>query len=218
MNELSAVKAHGWAMTLAQQQGTDGKTKSVITVHAKSSVPDSDYLKNKFFMSADTRRVYIFDNQSELLEAVKIYLPTPAGESLIFELSQIDCNQPIEPAVFQPQLPANVTWKQDMQVLPDNAKYAAMTAEQAARAFFEACGKADWGEVEKFCSFAKNESLQRVLGGISIVSIGQPFSSTFNDAQFVPYEIKLRDGTIKKHNLALKRDRRTQRWFVDGGI
>jgi hypothetical protein len=32
------------------------------------------------------------------------------------------------------------------------------------------------------------------------------------------YEIKLSKGYVKKFNLALKRDRNTQRWYVDGGI
>ena len=93
-----------------------------------------------------------------------------------------------------------------------------MTSEQAARAFFEACGRQDWGEVEKFCTFANNDRLRQYLGGVSVVSLGEPFSSAANGAEFVPYEIKLTDGQIKKHNLALKRDLSTGRWFVDGGI
>ena len=31
-------------------------------------------------------------------------------------------------------------------------------------------------------------------------------------------EIKLKDGQIKKHNLALKKDKRTNRFYFDGGI
>ena len=66
-DELAAIKAHGWPVTLAQQQGADGNMKSVVTVEAKSGVADNDYLKNKFFHTADTRRVYVFDNQSQRL-------------------------------------------------------------------------------------------------------------------------------------------------------
>jgi outer membrane lipoprotein-sorting protein len=217
-SELSAIKAHGWPVTLAQERSAEGKEKSVVTVHAKSGLPDSDYLKNKFFMTADTRRVYVFDNESELLESVKIYTTAPGGEQLVFELTQIDYNQAIDPAVFELQLPAGVTWDQGMKTVPDNAKYTAMTPEQAARAFFEACSREDWAEVEKFCTFANNDRFKQYLGGVEIVSLGQAFTSAANAAQFVPYELKLRGGELKKHNLALKKDPNTGRWFVDGGI
>ena len=53
--------------------------------------------KNTFMENADTRRVYRFDAQSKLLESVQMYLVRPSGEVQIFDLSQIDYNQPIEP-------------------------------------------------------------------------------------------------------------------------
>ena len=216
-NELRAIKAHGWPVTLTQERGDDGKMKSVITVEAKSGLPDSDYLKNKFFMTADTRRVYTFDDPSELLESVKIYLRTPTGEQLVFAIDQIDYNQPIEAGVFQLELPSNVTWDQEPKELPDNEKYAAMTAEQAARAFFEACSREDWNEVGKFMS-PVNERMKQYLGGLEIVSLGEAFTSKAYPGRFVPYEIKLKSGGVKKHNLALRKDNPAGRWQFDGGI
>ena len=131
-------------MSVSAETAADGRSKSVVTVMAKSGVPDNDYLKNSFLDNADTRRVYRFDDQSEMLEAVKIYLVRPAGETLIFDLSQIDCNQPIDASVWQLDLPANVSWAQsEPPKLANNDQYASMTAEQAARAFFEACGRKD---------------------------------------------------------------------------
>ena len=217
-NELSASKAHGWPVTLAQEQGADGKPKSVVTVEASTGLMAGDYLKNKFFSTADTRRVYVFDDQSQLLESVKIYLHADSGEKLIFELDQIDYNQPIDPGVFQPQLPANVAWEQEMQILPDNAKYAAMTPEQAARAFFEACGREDWNEAAKFWTMTGDTRLRQFLGGLTVVGIGESYTSAVYPGRFVPYEIKLKGGYVKKWNLALKKDGKTSRWYVDGGI
>jgi hypothetical protein len=219
-DELSAIKSHGWPVTLTQEQGTDGKAKSVITVEAKSGLLTGDYLKNKFFNTADTRRVYVFDNQTELLESVKIYMHADAGEKLIFQLDQIDCNPPMDASIFQLQLPADVQWAGQMQMLPDNAKYAAMTSEQAARALFEACGREDWTEAAKFFD-PLTASEKQYLGGLQVISIGTHFTSAISlisGAQFVPYEIKLKNGEVKKFNLSLKRDGHTQRWFVDGGI
>jgi hypothetical protein len=220
LNELSAIRAHGFPVTLTQERAADGKAKSVVTVQAKSGLADGDYLKNKFFTTADTRRVYVFDDQTELLESVKVYLSETAGENLIFELNQLEYNHPIDVGVFQLQLPDKVNWKQDMETLPDNAKYAAMTPEQAARAFLEACSREDWTEAGKFNS-RLSESFKQDRGGLQLISLGKAFTaaiSRINGAQFVPYEIKYKNGEVVKHNLALKKDSRTGRWFVDGGI
>jgi hypothetical protein len=219
-HEVAAIKAHGWPVTVSAEPGSDGKPKSVVTVESSSGLPNGDYLKNAFLMTADTRRVYVFDNQSELLEAVKIYLHGTTGDRLVFELDLIEYNQPIDAAVFQLQLPANVSWQEDMKVLPDNAKYAAMTPEEAARDFLEACGREDWTEAGKFMS-PVTQSFKEDRGGLQLVSLGKAFSSAIsviNGAQFVPYEIKYKGGQTVKHNLALKKDRNTGRWFVDGGI
>ena len=218
--ELTAIKAHGWPMTLTQEQGADGKPKSVITVEAKSGLLTGDYLKNHFFDTSDTRRVYVFDQETGRLESVNIYVQSKGGEKLVFTLAEIDYNQPIDPALFQLQAPTNVVWEEPMKTLPDNEKYAAMTSEQAARALFEACGREDWTEAQKFFN-PLTGSMKEYLGGLQVVSIGTHFTSAISlisGAQFVPYEITLKNGEVKKHNLSLKRDRTTQRWYVDGGI
>jgi hypothetical protein len=217
--ELRAAKLQGWPMTLDHKQGANGRPTSVITVDATASLPTDDYIKNKFFETSDTRREYIFDDQTGLLESARIYLKAESGERLIFELDQIDYNQPIDPAVFQPQLPANVAWEQEQQILPDNDRYAAMTPEEAARTFFEACSRDDWAEVGKFMTVS--DSMKQYLGGIQVINIGNNFTSAIsmiNGDRFVPYEIKMKNGETKKWNLALRKDRSTNRWFIDGGI
>ena len=218
-DELNKARAHGWKMSLTEERAADGRMKSIVTVEAKSGLPENDYLQNKFFEGSDKRRVYRFDSQTELLEAVQVYVAGQAGEVLIFEVNQIDYNQAIDPGVFHLELPANVAWAQEkLEKLPDNEKYASMTAEQAARAFFEACGREDWAEVAKFWVTPLDDRFKQYLGGIEIVNLGEAFTSKAYPGRFVPYEIKLKIGGIKKHNLALKKDRQTGRWFVDGGI
>ena len=191
-NELINAQAKGWQLNLAQETGADGRQKSVVTVLAKSGLPDNDYLKNSFYENADTRRVYRFDSQSELLESVQIYLTRAAGDVEIFDLNQIDYNQAIDTNVWQLALPADVSWVEQPQKLPDNNKYTAnaMTAEQAARAFFEACGRKEWVEVAKFMS-PVNDQLKQYVGGLEIVSLGTAFTSQAYSGKFVPYEIKL---------------------------
>jgi hypothetical protein len=217
-DELRAITAHGWAVSVSAQTGRDGRPKTVITVEAKSGLPDSDYLKNKFFLTADTRRVYCFDTQTELLESVKVYMHRAGGDVLVLEVNQIDYNTPIEPAIFTLELPANVAWYQKPQKLPDNEKYSTMTPEQAARTFFEACAHGDWAEAAKFTLFPFTERIKQYLDGLELVSLGTAFGSAVNADQFVPYEIKFKSGGTKKFNLALRKDQQTGRWLVDGGL
>jgi hypothetical protein len=216
-NEVRHAQAQGWKLDLTEETGADGRLKSVVTVHAKSNVPDDEYGKNSSLHHADTRRVYRFDAQSDRLEAVQIYLVKGDGEVQIFDLNQIDYNQPIDPSVWQLDLPADVSWYHEPQKLPDNEKYAAMTPEEAARAFFEACAKEDWNEAEKFYS-PVTQQLKDYLGGIEIVSLGKAFSAKSYVGQFVPYEIKFKDGRVKKHNVSMRKDNPAGRWQVDGGI
>ena len=219
-NELKNAIARGWKLNLREERAADSRMKTIVTVEAKAGLPENDYLKNKLFDASDTRRIYRFDSENELLEGVQVYLSTKTGEVLMFELEQIDYNQPIASTVFQLDFPSDVNWYQtEMQKLPDNEKYASMTAEQAARTYFEALVNKDWIEAEKFRRDKVDEKVKYMVRDLELISIGQAFTSAAYDpdGRFVPYEIKLSDGRLLKHNLALKKDKGTGRWFVDGG-
>lgn len=217
-NELDNARAQSWELSIKSERGADSQMKSVVTVMAKSGVPDSDYGRNNFLGTADTRRVYRFDAGSGLLEAVQIYLVRPSDEVKIFDLSRIDYNQTIDPNTWKLALPADVSWAQlEPPKLPDNEKYASMTAEQAARAFFEACSREDWNEAGKFMS-PVTADLKKYLGGLEIISLGESFTSKAYVGRYVPYEIKFRNGHVQKHNLAIRNDNPAGRWQVDGGI
>ena len=211
-NELKNAAEYGWKLDLTEERGADGRKKAIVTVHANSGLPDDDYMKNKFIGVSDTRRVYRFDAQSDLLEAVQIYLVRPSGEVQIFDLSQIDYNQPIEPSVWQLELPADVSWGQEPQNLPDNDKYASMTAEQAARAFFEACSREDWNEAEKFMSPVV-PAMKQIYGGLEIISMSNSFTSKVYPGCYVPYVIRLQQQEI---NVRVSNSNAANRYVVTG--
>ncbi|MGD0389101.1 MAG: RNA polymerase sigma factor [Tepidisphaeraceae bacterium] len=212
-SDIRAARAKGWRADVAQETAKDGHAESVVTIESKAGLPDNNYLKNSSFDTADLRRVYRFDAQTKQLEAVQIYVEAKSGEVLIFQSSQIESNQPIDSAVFHLDLPADVSWPKEPQKLPDNAKYAAMTAEQAARDFFEACGRQDWNEVQKFDSLPLNDSSKEFLGGLEIVSLGNAFSAEPYPGRFVPYEIKL---PPQKINLRLSNANSAKRYVITG--
>lgn len=216
--ELQRAQAKGWHMSVASETDGAGVAKTVVTIEARSGLPEGDYLHNKFFDTSDTRRTFRFDARTGRLEGVQIHQVDNTGEVLVFEVTQIAYNEAFAPDTFRLALPADVAWEGEMPVLPDNARYAAMTPEQAARAFFEACGSGAWDEATVFWPPRIADNIRQYLGGLEIVSIGKVFQSKAYPGQFVPYEIKLKSGKVKKHNLALKKDAKTGRWFVDGGI
>ncbi|MBU1107987.1 MAG: zf-HC2 domain-containing protein [Candidatus Riflebacteria bacterium] len=217
--ELKTIEKNGLKTKVEHIKDASGNPKTEVTVEVKSAYSGDDFLKNTFFCTADTRRVYVFDDQSGLLTAARIYLEGWTDSTLLFELSQIDYDPEFASETFQIDLPEDVTWDRSGDILPDNKKYEAMSSEEAARTFFEACGREDWEEAGKFDTITT--SFKTYYGGIKIISLGEHFTgmiSLINGDEFVPYEIELRDGTKRKHNIALRRHQTTNRWFVDGGI
>jgi hypothetical protein len=175
-----------------------------VTIMATSGLPDNDYGKNAFMENADTRRVYHFDAESGLLETVQVYVVRPSGEVQILDVSQIDYNQSIPMDTWTLNLPPDVSWAQsseNLSKLPDNEKYSSITAEQAARTFFEACSREDWDEASKFMS-PVNANTKQYLAGLQILSVGESFTSKTYSGRFVPYEIQLRaqDFVIRVSN------------------
>jgi hypothetical protein len=216
--ELRTAQAKGWTLKTVEETTATGEKKQVVTVEARAELADNDWVKNKRFQTADTRRVYRFDAKTQRLNGFEAYLHQPGGDVLVFATERIDYDQPIDPSVFTLELPKDVVFVKDVERLPDNAKYEKMTPKEAARAFFEACGKEDWTEVQKFSRMPNDERIKSLLGGLEIVNLGEPFQSKAYPGSFVPYEIRFKDGEIKKWNLAMRKDNPANRYVVDGGL
>jgi hypothetical protein len=163
--------------------------------------------------------VYRFDAQTKLLEGLQVYVHTPDEDVLIFEVTDIEYNIEIDDSIFALELPDNMVWHKEAEVLPDNEKYQQMEPKEVAQAFFQACADENWDEILKFEPYSEvPQWLKDKYGGLEIISIGEPFKSGGYSGWFIPYEIKLRSGDIKKHNLAIRNDNPAQRYIVDGGI
>ena len=216
--ELRKALARGWDLQLAHETSAAGEKKVLVTVEAKAGVPANDYLQNKFFEDSNMRRVYRFDAKTQRLEGLEAYLHRDGGDVLILKVQQIEYDKPIDPTVFTLKLPGTVREFKKPERLADNAKYEKMTPQQAARAFFEACAREDWEEVHKFSPLPPDQNLKTFLGRLEIVRLGEPFQSKGYPGWYIPYEIKLKVGTVIKHNLAMRKDNPARRYVVDGGL
>jgi len=197
----------------------DGQDKLILQRYSQANVSKDDYLRNAFIQDAERAYYYYFNPKTKLLEGMRLFVHTDEQDVLIFEITDIQYNPEIADSLFTLDIPKDAIYHKDPEILPDNEKYANMTPKEVAQAFFTACAEENWDEYLKFTDESRvSEGWKRVIGGIEIIKIGEPFQSENYPGWFVPYEIKLKDGAIKKHNLALKKDEKTQRWIVDGGI
>lgn len=220
--ELRSALAEGWDLKLSHETTPAGEKKLVVAVEAKADVPAGDCRRDHFWDDCDMRRVYRFDAKTQRLDGFEAYLHQPSGDVLILTVERIEYDKPIDPALFVLQPPKNAYWITDPKPLPDNEKYAKMTPKQAAQAFFEACAKQDWAETQKFRDDPWSRGGKEYYGGLTIVHIGEPFQSARDAGKdidwFVPYEVKLKNGRILKHNLALRKYESAKRYLIGGGI
>ncbi len=212
-HELLTAQAKGWNLTLTHENTAAGGL-SIVSVEAKSTLPADDYLHDKFFDLANTRRVYQFNTETRRLESFKAYLHRPKDDLLVVLIEHIDYGKPVGPTVFKLELPAKVNLYCEPEPVPNNEKYEKMTPEQAARGFFEACGRKDWNEVRVFMTSGITESFKESMGGIKLISLGKPFQSAIsllNGDWFVPYEIKFPKDTAE---LVVRNDNPSKRQVV----
>jgi hypothetical protein len=168
-------------------------------------------------------KVYLFDAETKLLESFQVYVNTEDEDVLIFEVTDIEYNIEIDDSIFALDFPENMIWTREPEILPDNERYENMTPKEAAEAFFQACAEEDWEEVLKFWTTSRiDDHTNNYLGGLEIISIGEPFQSEGYARDglgwFVPYEIRLKSGEVRKFNLAIRKDNPAKRFVVDGGL
>ena len=214
--QLRETLARKGDMTVKHEE-VGGKKKLIVTVEVKATNV-GEYLRNKFIDTANTRRVFQFDDSTGRLEEMRIFIREKDKDVSVFEVTAIDYDPQLAASTFSLELPKDVAWAGEPTSLPDNEKYTKMTPKEVAKAFFEACGKEDWEEAAKFWPMPLNDQFKKYLGGMTVVKLGEPFQAAPYGGWFVPYEIKLKGGDTRKHNLAVRNDNPGKRYVVDGGL
>jgi hypothetical protein len=217
--EARNASEHPAEFTSYREAGPDGREMIVVSVEMPSRVPPTDHLRNQYIEDSDHLKIYRFNAETKMLEDAEIYVHDNGRDVLVFQLVEAEYNTALDPGLFTLELPADVLRTAAPAVLADNAKYEQMTPKEAAIAFFAACAGENWDELVKYLGqTGVPQMMKDYLGGLEVVSIGEPFQSAGYPGWFVPYEIKLKSGDTKKHNLALRNDNQAHRWQLDGGI
>ena len=216
--ERSAVSLPGVEVKITRTESPDDSELQTVIVEVETNDQVGDYLKNKFLSTSNTRREYGFDRRTGRLKNARFYCESEGQEVLVLEIVEIQYDPEIEAAKFELQPPEGIAWYQEPQALPDNEKYQKMLPVEVARAFFAACSEREWDEAAKFWPAPLTDSLKEAIGGLEVIKLGEPFQAWPYGGWFVPYEIRLRDGHVRKWNLALRNDNPAQRFVVDGGL
>ncbi|HBG28438.1 MAG: hypothetical protein A2Y10_10935 [Planctomycetes bacterium GWF2_41_51] len=217
-SEYEYVTKNPKSESLLSHQTIEDRDKTILEIYIPAQGDyKNDYLKNSFLNDSDRTNIYYFDTETKNLEKFEIVVHSDQKDVLVFETIEINYAPEINDNIFIVELPANTVAFKEPQVLSD--KYQNMKPKEMASAFFEACSNEDWDEFLKFWPMsAVDERLKTYLGGLDVISLGEPFQSGIYPGWFVPYEIKFKNGTTKKHNLAVRKDNSAGRYVFDGGL
>jgi hypothetical protein len=162
----------------------------------------------------------VFDKTTKLLKGLKIYLLEGKTATLIFSIDRIDYDTNISNDAFAINLPDGVEW-QTINIDVVNESFSTISSKRAAELIFEALAKKDFKSTKtvwtQFSSFSIN-TIEKNYGGLKVLRIGESFKSGLYPGEFVPYMIKLSDGSVRNAKLALRNDNKNKVWVVDGGI
>lgn len=213
------------------EQQAQGKVKIQVDESADKAKPivvTATYLPES--PKSGEREVLFVDRGTKLVTATKFYQLKDGKYKYQCTYEYYDYNQPINPEMFDldKEVPADVLRiDEDQQkielnkgISPDELeKYENITPKEMTIVFFQACADEDWDELLKFMSDSEiRQETKDYYGGLEIISIGEPFKTDEYHGWLVPYEVRLKSGSIKKWNLAVSNRNLIQRYICDGGF
>ena len=184
----------------------------ILTVHAAPQGNfDNPYLLNSSISESENVRRYVIDANSKELKSATVSVISRGREVDVLRVLSI-----------------NYDSHRHNLSRPDNIKFVetenhpvglkGLSAEEAATAVLNAF--TDWDEAILDRAMIHEVSVaayKEQFSGAKLISIGRSFTSGSGHSTFVPYTLKLRDGTEQRHNIALQRTD-SGGWIVVGGL
>jgi hypothetical protein len=211
-NELAAARQGAAQATVSESNGV---TTAVLRRRAQGNFAD-DWARNKSIPESDHTCIYRFDSGSKRLEGVQVVVSAADADVVVAEFTDFRYNEVLPESLYAVQLPGDVHWMTEPSDSP--AQVSLNGPKDAAAYFFNALAKEDWEAVLNVTGGTQvHPALKQVYGGLQVISLGEPVQSGLYPGYYVPYEVRLRDGSTKTHRLAVRNDNPSHRWSVDGG-
>lgn len=207
--ELDNCINHSNAEYKVERKGND----LLLTVHTPPQGNfDNPYMLNTSIAESESIRRYIIDANSKRLKSATVSIRAGDKEIEVLKVSSIKYGSK----------------RDEICKLDDRIKFVEvdnqpsglidLSAEEAASTVLNAF--ADWNEsildkviIREISDAAYRDKFQ----GSKLLSIGHSFKSGNGNSVFVPYTLKLRDGTLQRHNIALQKTEYGG-WIIVGGL
>ncbi|HUU17698.1 MAG TPA: hypothetical protein VMW72_11150 [Sedimentisphaerales bacterium] len=146
-----------------------------------------------------------------------------------FVMENFEWNVELDESVLEPNIPNDYKLREEQKstqveqksskVLTDEEKDELLRAKEVVRKLFQACNDEDWDEFSTLWPGLKPNKMQMTyLGGLEIIHIGEPFKTDDSTTWYVPYQIKLKLGEVRKRILRVRYDETTKRFVACGGL
>ena len=169
-----------------------------------------------FFEEFDREVEVTWDLATRRLTGFRRWVLPEAGERLLFsELISVEYLPDLEEALFHLDLPEDVRWS-GLAEAP--AGLPGLGPRETAERFWQAAIAGDWPMVEALCPSPSAVDFLKELRPAELISLGEPFRTGRYAGVYVPYRVRLADGALREHNLALRNDNPQGRWVYDGGM
>ena len=210
-NELAAARQGTAEATVSESNGV---TTAVLRRQARGNYAN-DWARNKSIPESDHACIYRLDSATKRLEGVQVVISAAGGGVVVAEFTDFRYNEVFPASLYALQLPADVNW---MNQAGSKPMVNLNGPREAAQYFFDALAKEEWDSLLSVTPGTRVPPVvKRVYGGLQVISLGEPFQSGLYRGYFVPYEVRLRDGSTKSHKLAVRNDNPAHRWMIDGG-
>lgn len=186
----------------------------VLSVYSKPQGDFSNpYMLNASIAESENVRRYVIDSDTGHLKSASVCIINGKRETEILKITDIIYGLPHTDITA---LPAGVRF---VDVAQDTLHgLADLTATEAASAFLNALESWDLNLLEKAIDANSLDAFySEELKGAVLDSIGHAFTSGAEGNIYVPYTLRLPDGTAKSHNLVLQK-RPGSGWIVVGGL
>lgn len=193
---------------------TVGKSGSeiILTVHAAPQGNfDNPYLLNSSISESENVRRYVIDANSKELKSATVSVISKGREVEVLKVLSINYDSHSHNLSRPDEIKFVETENQPVGL-------KGLSAEEAATAVLNAFTEWDEAILDRAMIHELSDAAYREqFSGAKLISIGRSFTSGSGHSTFVPYTLKLRDGTVQRHNIALQKTD-SGGWIVVGGL
>lgn len=196
----------------AEYTVTKSGSEIILTVHASPQGNfDNPYLLNSSISESENVRRYVIDANSKELKSATVSVISKGREVEVLKVLSINYDSHRH----------NLSRPDDIKFVETENQpvgLKGLSAEEAATAVLNAF--TDWDEAildRAMIHELSDAAYREQFSGAKLISIGRSFTSGSGHSTFVPYTLKLNDGTMQRHNIALQKTD-SGGWIVVGGL